>query len=220
MRCRARRAAAPCLAADRAGRGSARRRSPSASPASCSPECGRPARTRRCSAGSPPAAMPICAPSPAPGTTSASGCVARSSSRMCVAITDFLRLTPAEGGWRVVIVDGAEWLNRNAANALLKILEEPPPRVVLLLVCAAPGRLLPTIRSRCRRLRLAGARGRRDGDAARPLPARTADRGAAAARGAGRGIAGTGAGARRGGRAEARRRWRTRCCAACPTTRC
>ncbi|MBS0560584.1 MAG: DNA polymerase III subunit delta' [Proteobacteria bacterium] len=69
-------------------------------------------------------------------------------------VTDFLRLTPAEGGWRVVIVDGAEELNRNAANALLKVLEEPPPRAVLLLTCAAPGRLLPTIRSRCRRLRL------------------------------------------------------------------
>ena len=66
----------------------------------------------------------------------------------------FLRLTPAEGGWRVLIVDAAEELNRNAANALLKMLEEPPERAVLLLVCNAPGRLLPTIRSRCRRLRL------------------------------------------------------------------
>ncbi len=67
----------------------------------------------------------------------------------------FLRLTPAEGGWRVVVVDGAEALNRNAANALLKLLEEPPPRAILLLVCSAPGRLLPTLRSRCRTLRLA-----------------------------------------------------------------
>lgn len=66
----------------------------------------------------------------------------------------FLRLTPAEGGWRVLVVDTAEELNRNAANALLKMLEEPPERAVLLLVCNAPGRLLPTIRSRCRRLRL------------------------------------------------------------------
>lgn len=70
-------------------------------------------------------------------------------------IAGFLRLTPAEGGWRVVIVDGAEDINRNAANALLKVLEEPPPRAVLLLVCSAAGRLLPTIRSRCRRLRMA-----------------------------------------------------------------
>ncbi len=70
-------------------------------------------------------------------------------------VIDFLRLTPAEGGWRVVMVDGAEALNRNAANALLKVLEEPPARAILLLTCAAPGRLPSTIRSRCRRLRLA-----------------------------------------------------------------
>ena len=68
---------------------------------------------------------------------------------------DFLRRTPAEGGWRVVVLDGAEDLNRNAANAMLKMLEEPPARAMLLLVCSAAGRLLPTIRSRCRRLRLA-----------------------------------------------------------------
>ncbi len=70
------------------------------------------------------------------------------------AVSAFLRLTPAEGGWRAVVIDGAEHLNRNAANAVLKVLEEPPPRAVLLLTCAAPGRLLPTIRSRCRRLPL------------------------------------------------------------------
>ncbi len=69
-------------------------------------------------------------------------------------INGFMSLTPAEGGWRVVVLDGAEELNAASANALLKILEEPPPRAILLLVCAAPGRLLPTIRSRCRRLRL------------------------------------------------------------------
>ncbi|APH56890.1 DNA polymerase III, delta' subunit [Granulibacter bethesdensis] len=69
-------------------------------------------------------------------------------------IASFLHLTPAEGGWRVVIVDGADTLNRHAANALLKVLEEPPPRAILLLSCSSPGRLLPTIRSRCRMLRL------------------------------------------------------------------
>jgi DNA polymerase III subunit delta' len=69
-------------------------------------------------------------------------------------INAFMALTPAEGGWRVAIVDGAEDLNQNSANALLKILEEPPNRAILLLTCAAPGRLPPTIRSRCRRLRL------------------------------------------------------------------
>jgi len=66
----------------------------------------------------------------------------------------FMRLTPAEGGWRVVIIDGAEDMNPNAANALLKVLEEPPARSILLLLSAAPGRLLPTIRSRCRSLAL------------------------------------------------------------------
>src|SRR5581483_8430144 len=71
------------------------------------------------------------------------------------AAIDFLRLTPAEGAWRVLIVDAADDLNRNAANALLKILEEPRPKTVLILVSHAPGRLLPTIRSRCRRLTLA-----------------------------------------------------------------
>jgi DNA polymerase-3 subunit delta' len=70
-------------------------------------------------------------------------------------IAAFLRLTPAEGGWRVVVVDGADAMNRNAANALLKILEEPPRRALLLLVAHSPGRLLPTIRSRCRRFPLA-----------------------------------------------------------------
>lgn len=69
-------------------------------------------------------------------------------------ITNFMSLTPAEGGWRVVVIDGAEDMNAASANALLKILEEPPPRAILLLACAAPGRLLPTIRSRCCRLRL------------------------------------------------------------------
>jgi len=69
-------------------------------------------------------------------------------------IAAFLRLTPAEGGWRVVVVDGADEMNRNAANALLKILEEPPSRALLLLVAHSPGKLLPTIRSRCRRMPL------------------------------------------------------------------
>lgn len=69
-------------------------------------------------------------------------------------IAEFLSLTAIEGGWRVVLIDGAEDMNRNAANALLKTLEEPPARAILLLVSHAPGRLLPTIRSRCRRLTL------------------------------------------------------------------
>jgi DNA polymerase-3 subunit delta' len=71
------------------------------------------------------------------------------------AIAGFFRLTAAEEGWRIVIVDGAEEMNRNAANALLKILEEPPRRGMLLLVSHSPGRLLPTVRSRCRHFPLA-----------------------------------------------------------------
>jgi DNA polymerase-3 subunit delta' len=66
----------------------------------------------------------------------------------------FMAMTPAEGGWRFVLVDGAELLQPQAANALLKTLEEPPPRSVLMLTTAAPDRLLPTILSRVRRLDL------------------------------------------------------------------
>jgi DNA polymerase III subunit delta' len=66
----------------------------------------------------------------------------------------FLSLTPAEGGWRVVIVDAADEMNRSSANAILKVLEEPPRNALMLLVSHSPGRLLPTIRSRCRRLTL------------------------------------------------------------------
>ncbi len=67
-------------------------------------------------------------------------------------IGQFLRLTPAEGGWRVVIIDAADEMNRNAENAVLKVLEEPPARALIFLVAHNPARLLPTIRSRCRRL--------------------------------------------------------------------
>ena len=66
----------------------------------------------------------------------------------------FFGSTAGEGGWRVCIVDSADELNAAGANALLKILEEPPSRCLLLVVSHAPGRLLPTIRSRCRRLAL------------------------------------------------------------------
>ncbi|WP_296335588.1 DNA polymerase III subunit delta' [Reyranella sp.] len=66
----------------------------------------------------------------------------------------FMHMTPAMGKWRVAIVDSADEMNRNSANAVLKVLEEPPPNAVLLIVAHAPGRLLPTIRSRCRRLAL------------------------------------------------------------------
>jgi DNA polymerase III subunit delta' len=67
----------------------------------------------------------------------------------------FLSRTAEEGAWRAVIVDQGDELNVNSANALLKSLEEPPPRALFLIVASEPGRLLPTIRSRCRRLLLA-----------------------------------------------------------------
>ncbi|WP_296644450.1 DNA polymerase III subunit delta' [Roseinatronobacter sp.] len=66
----------------------------------------------------------------------------------------FFGLSAADGGQRVVIVDAADEMNTNAANALLKALEEPPANATLLLVAHQPSRLLPTIRSRCRDLRL------------------------------------------------------------------
>jgi len=65
---------------------------------------------------------------------------------------DLFDLTPALSPWRVVIIDAADDLEGSAANALLKMLEEPPANCLFLLVAHAPGRLLPTIRSRCRRL--------------------------------------------------------------------
>jgi DNA polymerase-3 subunit delta' len=83
----------------------------------------------------------------------------------------FFGSTAGEGGWRVAIVDPIDELNRNGENALLKVLEEPPPRALLLLVSHAPGRVLPTIRSRCRALLL------------RPLQAEDVARAVAAALG-------------------------------------
>ncbi len=69
-------------------------------------------------------------------------------------LADFFGMTSGAGGWRVAIVDTADDMNENAANALLKMLEEPPPNAMLLLLSNTPGRLLPTIRSRCQRLDL------------------------------------------------------------------
>lgn len=67
-------------------------------------------------------------------------------------IRNIMRLTgqtSSNGGWRVVIIDAADDMNRNAANALLKTLEEPPSKVLFILISHYAGRLLPTIRSRC-----------------------------------------------------------------------
>lgn len=85
-------------------------------------------------------------------------------------VRNFFALTAAEGGWRVAVIDAADEMNRNAANAVLKIVEEPPPRGLLLLVAHVPGRVPATLRSRCRRIVLA------------PLPAGRVDALLAAAR--------------------------------------
>lgn len=69
-------------------------------------------------------------------------------------LKNFLNLSAVDGGRRAVIVDCADEMNPNAANAVLKILEEPPANVTFFLISHQPFRLLPTIRSRCRELRL------------------------------------------------------------------
>ena len=99
----------------------------------------------------------------------------------------FLSLTAGEGGWRVVIVDAADEMNRNAANALLKRLEEPPSRVLFLLVSHAPSRMPATLRSRCRLLSLVAAARAGAGRAAGRRDARLAGGGAPRARAARRG---------------------------------
>ncbi|MBP1846863.1 DNA polymerase-3 subunit delta' [Rhizobium petrolearium] len=66
----------------------------------------------------------------------------------------FFSQTSGTGNWRIVIIDPADDLNRNAANAILKILEEPPRRALFIVLSHAPGKLLPTIRSRCQSLKL------------------------------------------------------------------
>ena len=67
---------------------------------------------------------------------------------------NIFHMSAAFGGWRVAIVDSAEDLNRSGANSLLKLIEEPPPRSLILIIAHRPGQVLPTIRSRCRRLLL------------------------------------------------------------------
>lgn len=69
-------------------------------------------------------------------------------------LNGFFGLSSVDGGYRIVIVDSADEMNTSAANALLKVLEEPPRNALLFLVSHCPARLLPTIRSRCRELRL------------------------------------------------------------------
>lgn len=70
------------------------------------------------------------------------------------ALTEFFTMKPALGGWRIGIVDAIDETNKSGANALLKTLEEPPPKCVLFLINHGREPILPTIRSRCRVLRL------------------------------------------------------------------
>ena len=69
-------------------------------------------------------------------------------------LNSFFQLTASEGSWRIVIIDPVDEMNANAANAILKILEEPPKKTLFLLLSHTPAGLLPTIRSRCRQLAL------------------------------------------------------------------
>ncbi|MDA9313289.1 DNA polymerase III subunit delta' [Amylibacter sp.] len=68
-------------------------------------------------------------------------------------LKNFFNMSAADGGWRVAIIDAADEMNNAAANALLKILEEPPEKVLIFLISHQPLRLMPTIRSRCRLLK-------------------------------------------------------------------
>jgi DNA polymerase-3 subunit delta' len=69
---------------------------------------------------------------------------------------EFMGMTAALSPWRVAVIDSMDELNKEASNALLKMLEEPPPNTLFFLISHAPGRLLPTIRSRCRLLHFEG----------------------------------------------------------------
>ncbi len=68
--------------------------------------------------------------------------------------SSLFQLTAGQGGWRVAVIDAVDDMTLPASNSLLKILEEPPPRCLLILVCHSLGAALPTIRSRCFRVSL------------------------------------------------------------------
>ncbi|HMN51188.1 MAG TPA: DNA polymerase III subunit delta' [Xanthobacteraceae bacterium] len=87
-------------------------------------------------------------------------------------LVQFFGSTAAYGGWRVCIIDSVDDMNAASANAMLKLLEEPPANAMLILVSHAPGRLLPTIRSRCRRVDMKPLT---DGEVLRALQSVTAD---------------------------------------------
>ncbi|ENN92333.1 DNA polymerase III subunit delta' [Bartonella bovis] len=69
-------------------------------------------------------------------------------------VTYFLNQTSQDGGWRIIIIDSADDMSRSAANAILKILEEPPAKALFIIITHCSGKLLPTIRSRCQQISL------------------------------------------------------------------
>jgi DNA polymerase III subunit delta' len=83
---------------------------------------------------------------------------------------DFFARTSGSGGWRVGLVDSADDLNTESANALLKLVEEPPSKTLILLTCDAPGKLLRTLKSRCRRLPLSALSGEQTARVLMSLP--------------------------------------------------
>ena len=99
-----------------------------------------------------PAAILISACSSGSRTRAAPAWPATSASTRCARLGELFAVTPALSDWRAVVIDSVDDLEPSAANALLKMLEEPPANCLFLLVSHVPGRLLPTIRSRCRRL--------------------------------------------------------------------
>ena len=105
---------------------------------------------RRIAAGAHPGLRVVCR-SVNPNTGKMRGEIAVSDVR---AALEFLTRTATDGGWRIVIVDPVDEMNRNAANALLKSLEEPPGKCLFLLISHISGTVLPTIRSRCQLLAL------------------------------------------------------------------
>ena len=87
---------------------------------------------------------------------------------------EFFNRTSGSGGWRIGLVDCADELNNEAANALLKLVEEPPAKCVLLLVCHNAGRLLRTLKSRCIKLPLHGLSEAETAEILKTLPVETA----------------------------------------------
>ena len=106
-------------------------------------------------AGSPLVAIRICSFYAARSIRKPGACEVKSWLRPARRLSGFLSLTHGRGGLARVIVDSADEMNRNAVNAILKLVEEPPSKALIILVSHVPGWLPATVRSRCRKLALA-----------------------------------------------------------------